>query len=95
MLGGPRGSSALLYIRLIQFCSGNVCDPVEAKMIGFDKLFKVVLSCSLWHSAHDTLGICCICCTEGLRCGTAVELKGLSLESGRIMRLDEMSRQGL
>ena len=37
----------------------DVMELFGAKTIGFDLLFEVMLPVSLWHSAHEKLGILC------------------------------------
>ena len=53
--------------------------------------------CSVWNNAHVVmwaLGMMCVCCTMGMRCGSTVELSGLDLGSGSFRNVDEISKQG-
>ena len=56
-------------------------DPVGAKTMSCDLLFEVELTCSMWYSAHKTLGMVCIYSTGGMCYGSVVGLSDVNLES--------------
>ena len=73
----------------------DLWESVGAKPIGVDLHFDVVLFCSVWRNAYETLGIGWIYCTGRVCYGSAVGLSVVNLGSSGIKRFDVMPARAL
>ena len=73
--------------------SWDMWEPLasRAKTSGVDLHSEVMYICSVWHKTHVVLGMRCICCTVGMCCGFALEMRSLNLGSGSFRNVAEIS----